>query len=428
MKLLIKNGRIIDPASKRDAQGDILVENGVIVKVAKEITDAAAKVIDARGKVVMPGLVDMHVHLREPGREDKETVASATLAAVKGGVTTLLAMPNTYPPIDSAENIKLLEKIIKKDAHTDVLIAACISKARQGKELVDLSRINSGKMVAITDDGSSVDDDQLMLEALGQAKKNGFLVICHSEDKKLSGDGVVNLGITSTRMGVKGVSRESEYMRVRRDIQLAKQAQSSAHIAHISCRESVQAVAEAKKQGIQISADTAPHYFSLTDEETIGYDTNMKVNPPLRSRADLEAIKKGLQDGTIDAIASDHAPHTENEKDIEFDRAEFGMIGLETELALGITELVGNGVLDWVGLAEKMAYNPARILGIKKGTLQEGSCADIVVISPDKEWVVSKDGFLSKSKNSPFLNRKLKGVVECTIRQGKVVYTNKQAK
>jgi len=422
MNILIKGAHVVDPGIRRDEVCDILVQGSQISEISKKITHVGANAIEAKGKIVMPGLVDMHTHLREPGREDKETVASATSAALKGGITSVLAMPNTSPAIDSEKTLGYLQKVIKKSALCNVLVCGAITKGRYGRSLVDIASLTKGGIVAISDDGASVDDDKLMLKALKCAKQNKLLVICHSEDKSLSKDGVVNLGIVSTRMGVRGVSRESEYRRIERDIKLAKEAHSAVHIAHVSCSESVEIIADAKKKGIKVTAETAPHYFSLTEEDVLNFDTNMKMNPPLRRKEDLKAIRAGLGDGTIDVIASDHAPHTENEKDIEFDHAEFGVIGLETELSLCITELVGSGILTWMGLAEKLALNPAKILGIKRGTLEVGAVADLVIVSPDKEWVVKKQDFLSKSKNSAFIGRKLKGVVEYTLCNGKIAF------
>ena len=422
MSILIKGGRVIDPANKIDAVLDILIEDDKISGVAKNIKTHAHTIIDAAGKIVSPGIIDMHVHLRQPGREDKETVATATAAAAKGGVTTVLAMPNTNPAMDCAESIALLKGIISKSAKVNVLICGTITKGRQGKELSDIAALKKSGAIAISDDGSSVDSDELMLEAFKKAKQSGILTICHSEDKKLSGKGVINLGFNSTRLGLRGISNESEYKRIARDIELAEKAQAPVHIAHVSCQESVEIIVKAKKAGVKVTCETAPHYFSLTDDELLGYDTNMKMNPPLRSKSDLAAIKDGLKDGAIDAIASDHAPHTENEKDIEFERAEFGVVGLETELAVSVTELISSKLLDWGKLIEKLSLNPARILGIDKGTLSEGKIADIVVISSEEEWQVTKGGLISKSKNCAFLGRTLKGAVDYTICNGKIVY------
>ncbi len=420
--LLIKNGRVIDPANNIDDILDILVKDSKVSKVAKNIKSEAEDVVDATGKIVMPGLVDMHVHLREPGREDKETIESGTKAALKGGVTTVLAMPNTLPAIDSLEIIGILKSIISKNARVNVLIAGAITKGRLGKELTDAASFKKQGIIAISDDGSSVDDPKLMLEAFKKAKQNRLLVCCHCEDKALSQNGVVNLGFTSTKMGLRGVSRESEYKRIERDIQLAAKVKSPVHIAHVSCEESVELIAKAKKKGIKLTCETAPHYFSLSEEAAWGYDTNMKMNPPLRSQEDVEAIRQGLKKGVIDAIASDHAPHTENDKDIEFERAEFGVIGLETELAVSITELIKTGLLDWSGLVRKISFNPARILGLNKGNLGIGKDADITIVDPDKKWVVTREGFVSKSKNSPFIGCELTGLVEYTIYNGAIAY------
>lgn len=423
MKLLIKNGRVIDAANNIDRLCDILVENDIISRVAKEIETRADNIIDAADKIVMPGIVDMHVHLREPGREDQETVASGTKAALRGGVTSLLAMPNTLPAIDCLENVALLKNIIENTAQVNVFLAGAITKSRLGKELTNIASFQKEGVVAISDDGASVDNQELMLKAFSKAKSSRVLVICHCEDKSLSAGGVVNLGFISTRLGLRGIPKESEYKRVQRDIQLAERSKASVHIAHVSCQESVDLIGRAKKKGVKVTAETAPHYFALDEEALLGYDTNMKMNPPLRSEDDVSSIKEGLKNGIIDVIASDHAPHTESEKEIEFERAEFGVIGLETELAATITELVSTGLLGWSDLVKKMCLNPAKILGVKKGTLSVGSDADIIVVSPDKEWLVTKESFVSKSKSSAFLGRKLKGKVEYTICGGKIAYS-----
>jgi dihydroorotase len=420
---LIKNGKVIDPASNLGEVLDILIEDGKIAKVGKNIKNGS-EIIDAKGKIVIPGLVDMHVHLREPGREDKETVCSGTRAALSGGVTSLLAMPNTCPAIDSPENARILKEIIRKNAKCNVFICGAITKERRGKEATDTKGLKKESVIAISDDGNSVDSGEIMLDALKHAKEEGLLVICHSEDKAFSMDGVVNLGFTSTRMGLRGISKESEYKRVARDIDLAERAATRVHIAHVSCLESVEIIAKAKKKKIQITCETAPQYFALSEEAVLNYNANFKMNPPLRGKADVQAIREALRDGIIDAIASDHAPHTENEKDIEFERAEFGVTGLETELSVSITELVANGFLDWPGLVKKMSLNPALILGIPKGTLKPGSIADIVIIDPEKEWVVDREKFFSKSKNNAFIGKKLKGKAEYTICSGRVYAWN----
>jgi len=422
VSILIKNGRVIDPANKIDAVLDILIQDNKISKVASHLQASAETIIDATNKIVAPGLVDMHVHLREPGREDKETVLSATAAAAKGGVTSVLAMPNTQPAMDCPKNIALLREIINQDAKVNVFICGAITRGRLGEKLNDILALKKAGVYALSDDGCSVDNDELMLEAFKKAKLAGLLTICHSEDKKLAQKGSINLGFNSTRLGLRGISNEAEYKRVRRDIQLADQAKAALHIAHVSCRESVEIIAQAKKKGILVTCETAPHYFALTDEALLGYDTNMKMNPPLRSKEDLAAIRQGLKKGVIDAIASDHAPHTENEKDIEFERAEFGVVGLETELSVGITELINQEVLGWPELIQKFCFNPARILGIERGKLTAGSFADVVIISEQESWIVERAGLVSKSKNSSFLGRSLKGLVDYTICNGEIVY------
>jgi dihydroorotase len=422
MSMLIKGGRVIDPANKIDAVMDVFIDKGRICKVAKDIKLKADSTIEASGRIVAPGIVDMHVHLREPGREDKETVATGTRAAAKGGVTSVLAMPNTNPAMDCADNIELLKGIIKRTAQVNVFICGAITRGRLGKELNDINALKRSGACALSDDGCSVDDEGLMLQALKAAKKSDILTICHCEDRELSGNGVINLGFNSTRLGLRGISKESEYKRVARDVSLAEKSGAALHIAHVSCGQSVEIIAEAKKKGIKVTCETAPHYFSLTDDALLGYDTNMKINPPLRSQSDLIAVKQGLKDGIIDAIASDHAPHTENEKDIEFERAAFGKIGLESGLAVSIMELIDKGVLNWPGLIEKIALNPARILGIAKGTLSVGADADIIVVNADKEFMLEKKAIVSKSKNSPFIGKQVKGLVEHAICDGKIVY------
>jgi len=422
VKIIVKNGLVIDPESKLDGISDILLEEGKVAGIGRDLGASADTTIDAKGMLVLPGLVDMHVHLRQPGREDKETIASGSLAALKGGITSLLAMPNTSPAIDSAEQVRALKELIAADAKANVFICGAITRERRGEKLSDIAAMKKEGAVAISDDGVSVENRQLMFAALKAAKQNKILTICHCEDKMLSGSGVVNLGFTSTRLGLKGISKESEYIRVSRDIELAQKAGVSLHIAHVSCKESVEIIAQAKNKGLPVTCETAPHYFSLSEEAVLEYDTNMKINPPLRGPEDVAAIRQGLKDGIIDAIASDHAPHTESEKAIEFDRAEFGTVGLETALSVGITDLIETKVLTWSEVIRKMSCNPARILGVDKGSLRVGSDADLIIIDPQKEWTVEKTSLISKSKNSAFLGRKLKGVVLYTICQGKVAY------
>lgn len=415
MSLVLKNGRVIDPANGVDEVRDIAVEGA---RIAGRLRAGADETIDCRGKIVMPGLVDMHVHLRQPGREDEETVATGTQAALKGGVTTVLAMANTQPVMDSFESVQSLKEIIRKTAKAKVCICGAITKNRLGREPVDIPRLKKEGVCAFSDDGSSVESAEVMRRALRKAKEARVPVLCHCEDPALSNGGVINLGFVSTRLGLRGIPAEAEYKRVQRDILLAEKEKCSVHICHVSCAESVEIIRKAKKRGIKVTCETAPHYFALTEDDLSEYDTRLKMNPPLRSKEDRDAILRGLSDGVIDAIASDHAPHTIGEKDIEFDRAEFGVIGLETELAVSATLLVQEGVLGWPELVRRLSLNPARILNIDAGTLSEGAAADIAIVDPGKGWVVRKEGLVSKSKNSPFIGRLLKGAVVCTIVDG----------
>ena len=412
MKYLIKNGRLIDPLNKVDDHLDILVSDGKVESVGKSLKAASAEIIDAKGKIVCPGLVDMHVHLREPGREDKETVETGTLAALMGGITSSSAMPNTEPDaIDSPEMVKKLNAIINKKALTNVFIIGAITKNRAGKEVCDIEGMKKSGIIAISDDGSSVEDEKIFTQALKEAKKHSILVISHCDDKRISQDGVINEGFTATRLGLKGIPKAAEYEFVKRDIELADKAKARLHIAHVSCKESCDIIRRAKKQGAQVTAETAPHYFSLTEECCLTYDTNTKMNPPLRAKEDVEAIKEALRDGTLDAIASDHAPHSLHDKDVEFDKASFGIIGLQTSLALAATELIASGVLDWPGLIMRMSASPAGILGIDRASLKKGAVADIAIIDPAREWTFEERLIVSKSKNSPFIGWKLKGAV-----------------
>jgi dihydroorotase len=421
--MIIKNGSLYDPAGKREGVFDILIEAGKIKEVSGNIKSKDCEVIDAKGKIVLPGLIDMHVHLREPGREDNETVKSGTEAAISGGITSVCAMPNTNPPMDNAENLKRLRDIIKKDALSNIFVVGAITEERCGEKLVDMKALKKEGAIALSDDGNSIQDKPLMLEALKKAKDNGLLLISHCEDKSISKKGVVNEGIISTKLGLRGIPKEAEYNFVERDIELAGKAGARIHIAHVSSKESVDIIRKAKKRGNAVTAETAPHYFSLSDEACVTYDTRTKMNPPLRSVEDAEAIKKALADGTIDAIASDHAPHGKHEKEIVFGLAAFGIIGLETLLGLSLMKLIDEERISWMRLAQLLSANPAKILGLdNKGCLSPGSDADITIIDPNEKWVYKREDIKSKSKNSPFIGRKFKGRVKYTVVGGKVVF------
>ncbi len=426
MKYLIKGGTVVDPIGNINEVLDVLVTDEKIADIGKSIQVKDAQVIDASGMIITPGLIDMHVHLREPGREDEETVLSGTRAAVKGGFTTVVCMPNTDPALDNVETLAMLKAIIAKDAIVNVLPAGAITIGRLGVELTDMKAMAKEGIVAVSDDGSSVEDSELMLKALKNAQSSNLVVIDHCEDMGLSNKGVMNKGFISTKMGLRGISRESEWVRIQRDIALAEKAGARIHIAHVSCKESVEVIREAKSRGVSVTAETAPHYFALTDECCVTYDTNTKINPPLRTAEDVAAIKEALVDGTIDVIASDHAPHTDSEKDVEFDLAPFGKIGLESSLGISIDELVIGKVLTWPQLVEKFASNPARILGLKSGTLEKGSLADITIIDPKKEYTITRETLESKSKNSPFVGWRLTGRAVHLFVAGKLVMLNEK--
>ena len=419
--MIIKNGYIIDPANKRVGVFDIRIKDGKIAEISEKIDEAKEKIIDAKDKIVTPGLIDMHVHLREPGREDMETVKSGTRSAISGGMTGVCAMPNTEPAIDNVQIVKRLDAIIKNEAKTNVFITGAITKGRRGQELVDIEKMKKIGVVALSDDGNSVQDEALMLKALKEAKANDMLIISHCEDKTLSKSGVINQGLMATKLGLRGIPKKAEYEFVKRDIELAKKAKAKIHIAHVSCKESVDIIRKAKKEGVAATAETAPHYFSLEDTACETYDTRTKMNPPLRSADDVDAIKQGLGDGTIDAIASDHAPHGKHDKEVEFDIAAFGIIGLETSLGLAALNLVEAGIISWGKLVELMSLNPAKILGLKgKGALSVGCDGDITIIDPKKRWVYKREDIESKSSNSPFINKALIASVTDVIVGGKV--------
>ncbi|MFA6320273.1 MAG: dihydroorotase [Candidatus Omnitrophota bacterium] len=417
---LIKDGRVVDPANKINDIFDILISDGKIEKTGKNLNIKSGETIDAKGKIVAPGFIDMHVHLREPGREDEETVRTGSRAAVHGGFTSILCMPNTDPAIDNPAVVKNLKDIIAKDAVCNVFIAGAVTEGRTGKKLTDFDNLKSAGVIALSDDGSPT-PDSMIDEALKRSMKAGLLLTEHCEVPRLSQGGVMNKGFISTKLGLKGISAQSEYEAVKRNIDIAEKLSARIHIAHVSCKESVEFIRQAKKKGVQVTTETAPHYFALSEECCATYDTNTKINPPLRSMADVDAIKAGLADGTIDVIATDHAPHTDSEKDVEFDYAPFGKIGLESALPVSVMELVDKKILSWDELIKKLSANPAKILGVPGGRLSKGDPADITIIDPDKEYILKKDIIESKSKNSPFIGWKVKGRISTVFVKGTIV-------
>lgn len=423
MKILIKNGRVIDPANGRDEVLNILVEDGIISEVGTDLEADGInmEVIDASGKVVVPGLVDMHVHLREPGFEYKEDIETGTKAAIAGGVTSVACMPNTKPVTDNAAVITFIKSRAKEAGYADVYPVGAVSKGLEGKELAEIGEMKFAGAVAVTDDGRPVSDSGLMRRAMEYANMFDIKVISHCEDIPLANEGYMNEGAVATELGLRGISRASEEVMVSRDIIIAEAIDVPVHIAHISTRGSVELIRHAKQRGVKVTCETCPHYFSLTDRACEGYNTNAKMNPPLRTDDDVAAIKEGLKDGTIDCIVTDHAPHHIDEKNCEFGDAMNGIIGLETSLGLGIKCLVNEGVLTLSELIEKMSVNPSNILGISKGTLGEGKIADIAIFDPSKTWTVKADELLSKSKNTPYDGWELFGKPEYVIARGKIL-------
>lgn len=423
MDVLLKGGHVVDPANNIDSILDVFLKGGKIEQTGKDLKANNARVIDCKGKYVLPGLIDMHAHLRQPGREDEETFLSGSMAALRGGFTSVLCMANTNPPVDNKGIVEYIYAESKKTGLVNIYAVGAVTKGLEGSELTEIGQIYEAGAKALSDDGRPIMNAELMRRAMEYSKMFGLPVISHCEDLSLSKNGVMNEGFISTKLGLKGIPRTSEIVMVMRDIELADLAGARVHIAHLSTREAVEFIRQAKKKKIFVTCETCPHYFTLTEEAIIGFNTNAKVNPPLRTSEDIEAIKKALADGTIDVIATDHAPHSEEEKDVEFDQAASGMIGLETALSLAYTELVKKNTLDLGQLIEKMSVNPARILGLSaKGSLKVGSDADVIVFNPETSWTVDVKGMQSKSKNTPFIGAKLIGVVESAIVAGEIKY------
>lgn len=420
MTLLIKNGHLVDPKNKIDGVMDILIDGDRVKKVSKTITEKADKIVNAQGKFVVPGLIDVHVHFRQPGHEYKETIETGLRAAVAGGFTGVCPMPNTNPAADSRSDMEFMRQEARRVGLIHLWPVGAVTMKQEGKELTEFGELKKGGAVALSDDGRPITDSNILRRALEYSKKFDLVIMVHCQDEGLFCGGCMNEGAVSTRLGLRGIPSEAESVEVARDIQLADLTGARLHFCHISSQKSLEVIRAAKAQGSKITAETCPHYFHLTDEAVLHYNTYAKMNPPLRTESDVRAIKQALRGGTLDIISTDHAPHTDNEKDAEFDKAPFGIIGLETALTLSL-RLISEKVLTMTQLVEKMSVNPARILQLDRGHLSEGAAADITVLDPDLEWIVEKDKLESKSKNSPFLGWKMKGKASHVICEGRLV-------
>jgi dihydroorotase len=433
MKRLLKGGRVVDPANGRDGAFDVLIEDGRIARVGRDlVVDPDTAVVSIPpGFVVCPGLIDMHVHLREPGQEHKETIATGTAAAVAGGFTAVACMPNTSPVNDNAG---VTEYVLRKAAEANlarVYPIGAVSRGQAGEQLADIAELKNAGCVAITDDGRPVATAVLMRRALEYSSMFDIPVIEHCEEQSLKGDGVAHEGFQASSLGLRGIPGEAESIMALRDISLSSLTGGAVHIAHMSARQTLEAVRFGKSHGARVTCEVTPHHFVLTDEmlgAPVPYDTNTKMNPPLREAADRDAMLQGLADGSIDVIATDHAPHHYDEKLVEFDHAPFGITGLETAVSLCFDRLVHAHVLGLPRLIELLSVNPARILNLPGGTLSEGAPADVTILAPDLSVTVSADRMKSKSKNSPFIGWTLRGGVAATLVAGRVVYVNEDAK
>lgn len=422
MGTLIRNGRVIDPASGKDGIYDILVEDGMIAGVDASIPKGDNDIIDAAGCFVMPGLVDLHVHFREPGFEYKETIKTGSMAAAHGGVTTVFPMPNTKPVIDSVDMYDKVQTIIDRDAVVNVHQVASVTLRQQGETPVDVAALKKAGCIAISEDGKSVMNSQVYREAMKAAAAEDVLVMAHCEDKNLVNGGALNEGVASRRYHVNGITNAVEDVIVARDILLSKETGCRLHLCHCSTADSVKLIKAAKDEGLKVTGEVCPHHFMLCDEDIIEDNADYKMNPPLRSRADMEAVREGLRNGTMDAISTDHAPHSAEEKAKPIGAAPFGITGIETSLCLTYTGIVLTGILTPMQMVEKMSYNPAKIAGIDRGTLLPGRPADIIIVNVDDEIVIDRNNFISKGHNTPFDGYKVKGIVEYTIVGGKIVY------
>lgn len=420
--LIIKGGRIIDPANNFDSIGDILVQDGIVKHIGTMVSEnPGSEIIDASGKVVCPGFVDLHCHLRQPGYEAKETIATGTRAAAKGGFTTLCCMPNTNPPLDNLPLVEFVRLLAKKEGLIRVLPIGCITRGRKGEELSDMAEMAGAGVVGFSDDGNYMKNSRLMKCAMEYSLPLGLPIIEHCEDPDLAKDGQMNEGIIATKLGLCGIPNAAEEVAVARDILLAQLTGARLHIAHVSTKGSVELLRWAKQRGIKVTGEVTPHHLTMTDKRVLGYNTAAKVSPPLRTEADIDALIEGLNDGTIDIIATDHAPHTLNDKLCEFGVAASGISGFETVLG-SLMKLVDMGKIPLPLLVAKLTSEPGRLLGSRFGSLTPGATADMTIFDPEAEWTVDSGKFLSKGKNTPLDGETLKGKIICTIFGGAIVF------
>lgn len=422
MKLIIQNGRILDPSAGIDAVGELWIDGDRITEPGAYPVQEADRIIDAAGKWVAPGLIDLHVHFRDPGFEYKETIETGSRAAVKGGFTSVCPMPNTKPVTDSGEMVDYVRAKAAAANLLHVLPVGAVTKGQQGQELADIEEMVQEGAAAISEDGKSVMNSDLYRDAMRIAAQLNIPVFAHCEDINLVHGGCINAGPKAESLGLPGISNSVEDVITARDIFLAKETGAQLHLCHCSTKDSVELVKMGKKMGVRLTAEVCPHHFSMSDDEILSADSNYKMNPPLRSREDVEALKEALRDGTMEVIATDHAPHHEDEKARPITQAPFGITGLETAIPLTITNLVKTGWISPLSMIEKMSTNPAKVLGLDKGSLGVGKCADVVLIDPDCEYVIDKNSFVSKGKNTPFHGAKVNGRAVMTIVDGRIVY------
>lgn len=409
--LLIRGGRVIDPAQNLDEVTDLLMEGGKVVRTGKNLKAEGAEILEVKGKVVAPGFIDLHVHLRTPGQEHKETIRTGSEAAARGGFTTVCAMANTDPVVDSANLVEFVRAESARMGLVNVLPYGAITLGLKGETLTEMSQLQAAGVVGFSDDGMPVANAGMMRRALEYSRVTGLPVINHCEEKSLSAHGVVHEGLTAARLGLAGIPAEAETVMMARDVLLAEATGGRLHIPHVSTAAGAALLRAAKQRGVRVTAEVTPHHLTLTDEALQTYDARFKMNPPLRSQRDLEALREALNDGTLDAVATDHAPHAQAEKEVGLAQAPFGVIGLETALPVLLTELVHRGSMKLVTLIAALTNRPARVLGIDRGTLKPGAVADITLFDPEEEWMVDPVFFASKGKNSPFLGWRLKGRV-----------------